>query len=407
MHRSTTLNLILSACPHALDLYAANTPRDRDVFQSGIAAHAVLQAVIEYPDEDPKALAESAVRELVTKGRGFYGVPEPPMDVHAATEGRDVALRWLARDFDGIDPRWKAEVMLSVDREWNPCAHDKAWLHAIVDVVGPCEYEDEDFAADGVLVKDWKTSFATDDGALDSIQQKIQAVLVAAHYPDAAFIRRQVTSLRMVRTYTHDLWMDDEGAETLAQWRTDIEHVCAQADAVGPDGKRPARPGPRCGGCPYVLRCEAAREARPPWDGEEDWVHPGDIAVRYAVMVAMVAEMAKTLRHATKEAPIEVDGGTVGISIIEQRKPTPETAATLARAWFDPDDWNAWERENPEVLGMLAAMKPGAAQVKAIGGALYQSRGANKIDDWRERREALMGEALRVVESGRFGVQKS
>jgi hypothetical protein len=124
-------------------------------------------------------------------------------------------------------------------------------------------------------------------------------------------------------------------------------------------------------------------------------------------MVAMVAEMAKTLRHATKEAPIEVDGGTVGISIIEQRKPTPETAATLARAWFDPDDWNAWERENPEVLGMLAAMKPGAAQVKAIGGALYQSRGANKIDDWRERREALMGEALRVVESGRFGVVRS
>ena len=75
--------------------------------------------------------------------------------------------------------------------------------------------------------------------------------------------------------------------------------------------------------------------------------------------------------------------------------------------WFDPDNWNAWERENPEVLGMLAAMKPGAAQVKAIGMSLYQSRGANAIDDWRERREALMGEALRVVESGRFGVQKS
>ena len=45
VHRPTTLHLFSSACPHALDLWEARAPYDRDVFAAGTAAHAVLEVV--------------------------------------------------------------------------------------------------------------------------------------------------------------------------------------------------------------------------------------------------------------------------------------------------------------------------------------------------------------------------
>jgi len=402
MHRSTTLNLLLKACPAALDLYAANTPYDRTVYQSGIAAHAVLQALIDHPDDDVTARAESVVRDLVTNGRTFYGQTEPPMALEPAIEGRDVALSWLARDFDGLGEGWEAEVMLSVDREWQPCDHESAWLHAVVDVVGPCEYADDEFDAAGVLCRDWKGSYATESTDLDALQQKIQACLVAAHNPDVAFIRRQVTSLRKVQTYIDDLWLDEEGQETLAQWRRDIEHLCAQSEAVGDDGRRPARPGPCCGGCPYVLACEDAASVE--WaENERD---PIVIARAYATTRAIGDELAKTLRAATRHAPIEIDGMRVGYSTRETQTPRDDAVETLARAWFDPADWATWERENGEVLGLLTALRPGTAAVKALGRALFPAKGPGRVDDFRELREAWEAATLATKARDMFGVAK-
>ena len=409
-HRSTSLNTLLNWCPRALDHHEAHVPRDRDVFQSGVAAHAVLEAWIKNPDADPGKLSEAVVRELVTHGRSFYGHPEPPMDVHAATAGRDIALAWLARDFDGLDPSWDAEVMLSVDRQWQPFdTYEGAWLHAVIDVVGPCVHEDDDFFAEGVLLRDWKSAWTTSADDLDKLQQKIQACIVAAHYPDAAFIRRQVTNLRTGQTFTADLWMDDEGRETLAQWHRDIAHVCAQAEAVGPDGRRVARPGPRCGGCPWVLRCEASGEAIPQkWGdlvdvGDTD---PAQLAVYYAILDAMRTEMAKTLRHATKEAPIEVDGGVVGYSERVTREAADDAPATIARAWFRPADWATWEREHEDVLGLLAAIKPGASAIKAIGSVLWPGRGPGKVADFKDQRASLEDAALTTKIGAVFGVTK-
>ena len=400
MHRSTTLNLLLRNCPRAVDHFDANTPIDRTQFEYGVAAHAVLQALIDHPDDDVTDRAEATVRELVTNGRTFYGQTEPPMHPEPATAGRDVALTWLARDFDGLDPAWVAEVMYTVDRDWNPCtlADPDAWLHAVIDVVGPCEYEDDDFASTGVTCRDWKGSYQTETADLDALQQKIQALLVAAHNPDAAFIRRQVVSLRTCQTFTYDLWLDEDGQATLAQWRRDVEHVCAQAEAVGDDGKRPARPGPCCGGCPYVLRCEDA-QAGGALDGDV-WA----LARNYSMLKATLDAMAPTLRHATADAPIEIDGHRIGYSTRERQAPTPETPATIAREWFAPDDWAAWERENADVLGLIAALKPGAGSVKALGKALYPGRGAARVDDFKDRRAALEAEALTTKLTTSFGV---
>ena len=408
MHRSTTLNTMLRNCPRAIDHYDAHVPIDREVFQYGIAAHAVLEAIIRNPDKSPEAVAESVVRELVTNGRSFYGHAEPPMDVHAATEGRDVALGWLARDFDGIDPRWQAETMLSVDRNWTPCEHRNAWLHAIIDVTGPCTYEDEEMAVEGVLHRDWKGSWVTSADDLQTLQIKIQTCLVAANNPDAAFIRRQVTNLRTGQTFSEDLWLDDEGRETLAQWRIDVGHVCAQAEAVGPDGRRVARPGPRCGGCPYVLSCSDATQGLPMgWTCDRDeYTDIDQLARYYAIIDAMRTEMAKTLRHATKEGPIAVDGGTVGYSTRETRESAPGAAEALVRAWVQPTDWPAWERENAAVMGLLAAIQPGASSVKSVGTILYPGRGPTKLADFKDRRAQLENETLTTKIGTVFGVTK-
>ena len=409
MHRSTTLNLLLRTCPAALDMYDAHVPYDREVYQYGVASHAVLEAIVKQPDHDPAELAESVVRELVTNGRSFYGHAEPPMDVHAATDGRDVALGWLARDFDGIDPRWQAETMLSVDRNWNPCEHRNAWLHAIIDVTGPCTYEDEEMAVEGVLHRDWKGSWVTSADDLHTLQLKIQTCLVAANNPDAAFIRRQVTNLRTGQTFSEDLWMDDEGRETLAQWRRDIAHVCAQAEAVGPDGRRVARPGPRCGGCPYVLTCSDATQGLPMgWTCDRDeYTDIVQLARYYAIIDAMRTEMAKTLRHATKEAPIIVDGGEVGYQARVTRVATDDAPEALALAWFKPDNWSQWQRENEETLGLLAAAKLGAGQIKAIGMVLFPGRGDSAIAEFKEMRADLEDATLQEKIGAVFGVTKS
>ena len=44
-YRSTSLKLVEAACPRALDFSEASVPYDRDVFQVGIVAHAVLEGL--------------------------------------------------------------------------------------------------------------------------------------------------------------------------------------------------------------------------------------------------------------------------------------------------------------------------------------------------------------------------
>jgi hypothetical protein len=407
--RSTSIRLMLDYCPRAVDHYDAGEPSDTAGFQYGVAAHAVLQALIEHPDDDPAARAEAVVRELVTNGRSFYEHREPPMHPEAACAGRDVALDWLARDLDGLCEGWRAEVMLSVDRDWQPCDYDRAWLHAVIDVVGPAEYDDGETQASGVLVRDWKGSYQTEEADLGSLQQRIQALLVAAHHPGAAFLRRQVVSLRTAQTFSEDLWLDEAGQATLARWRRDIEHVAAQYHARDEAGRRPARPGACCGGCPYVLRCEEARDAIPLfWAGAPDveFADPAVLAEHYAAMRAMSDAMAAILRRATSEVPIPVPGGSVGFTTRTTREAAPDGARALAAAWFNPADPAAWERDHADVLGLLQVLRPGASGIEAVGKILYPGKGASKMADFRERREALESATLTEKTGATFGVTR-
>ena len=84
---STRLGLVARHCPRALDFADADTPRDRSIFETGIAAHHILQAVGEHQrredrllePEDFEAIAANVLRHLVAEGRLFEGRPEPPL----------------------------------------------------------------------------------------------------------------------------------------------------------------------------------------------------------------------------------------------------------------------------------------------------------------------------------------
>ena len=162
MSRSTELKMVEKYCAHALDFYEANTPYDRDVFSTGIAAHAILEGLQRAKRDRNNAVmfafagnvADAVCTRLVTEGRSFDGVPEPPLSPRAVGEGRGIALRGWNRRIDTapVPMDWRPEEALAVDRDWQPVKYGRdAYYRAILDTVGPVQAEvDEDGFGGGV-----------------------------------------------------------------------------------------------------------------------------------------------------------------------------------------------------------------------------------------------------------------
>jgi len=263
--RSTALKLVAKTCLRALDFSEAGAPYDRTVFQAGIAAHAVCQVAGESAragsTTDLRVLADRVVRELVTVGRGFDGVMEPPMPVQDAVQGRDLAIPWL--EMYPPSPGARYEHGLAVDREWNPVAYNdpRAYYRAALDVFERIDDVDEEgYPEVTIIVDDYKSAPPTDATELDTVQIRGQLAVALAHHPDARIGRRAVTNLWRRKRYTSDLLLDDDGRFQVDQWRRDIDHAIAATEVRGADGRRPANPGAGCMGCPWVTRCDAARE---------------------------------------------------------------------------------------------------------------------------------------------------
>ena len=68
--------------------------------------------------EDYDAVSDSVVEQLVTTGRTFDGLPEPPLSVDAAIDGRQLALDWIALNPLDPDPEAHYELGIAVDRDW-------------------------------------------------------------------------------------------------------------------------------------------------------------------------------------------------------------------------------------------------------------------------------------------------
>lgn len=422
--RSTTLKMVERWCAASLDHYDAGVPYARDVFSVGVASHAILEALQKAKRARnnavmfaaAEAVADATCTRLVTEGRSFDGIPEPPLSPRAVGEGRDIALRWWHRisDTAPVPMDWLPEEPLAMDADGMPVKYARdAYYRGILDLVGPVKDDaDEDGYGGGIglAVTDFKTAWGTNADELDGVQLRGQALLALANagrlgVMAPAFIRRRVVNLRTHRVYEADLWLaDDDADETLASWRRDLALSIAHANARGPGQKRVASPGACCLGCPYVLACKPAQDFYT-GQGIED-PSPEGLAVSLAVAEAVKAHLTPLVKEAVGEGAIAVPGGSVGFVAQEKRTGVKDIAERLAVRWFKPQDRAMWIAENGPLMSFLSALPLGASAVDKIGTRLFPGRGPNKRADFKDARAELDAEMLTVIHSSRFGVHR-
>jgi hypothetical protein len=404
-HRSTSLRYLEDHCPRALDHYEAGAPYDRDVFQVGVAAHAVIEMVGKHPDRPREDLAQQVAVALCTEGRSFEGEPEGPLRPQHAAAGRDIALRFLAAH--DLSPGAMFEHGLAVDREWKPVPYDSAQVYyrAAIDMLEVVEDTDEDGSTTTTIVStDWKSAWPTSADELDTLQLHGQTALALAHYPEATILRRRAANLRTLAIFEADVFLDDDGLATVGKWRKDIDLLIAVAEHRGEDGRRPARPGASCIGCPFLSRCEAARA----WlrgsliDGS-----PVALATRLAVADAVRKELWGQVKAVAGEEPIAIPGGEVGFITTRERTPRPELGEMLALAWFgasDPKTWREANHSTDQWVGLLQTLKLGVASAVQVAKLLYPP---GKGRDWRPLREALVSQCVVSQPATKFSIAKT
>lgn len=342
IHRPTTLQLFSQACPHALDLWEARAPYDRDVFAAGTAAHAVLEVVglaqkkvgAVLSEAQARAIGERAVHQLVAEGRAWGGESEPPLPAEAAEEGLALALGWLAAH--DLPTTGAVELGLAFTRDWRlvPYDDEAARFRTILDRadIETVEGDEEVGLVEALVITDFKTSWADRANRLEHAQQKAQAVaafrsgLLDQHGGETIAIR--ISNLRALESWTLVIppWELDE---TIARWQSEVERRMDAADVVGPQG-RPARPGLGCGQCPYPLSCSAARELA---EAQELPADPVALAHTFAVMQARADAVEVKLRAATQDGALDLGDGYLGVKPTTKRTPKPGAAAQLVAIW--------------------------------------------------------------------------
>lgn len=407
--RSTTLGLALNHCPRAVDYYDAGTEYERGHFQGGVAAHAVLQELGEADRDrrpvDPRIAADRVVAAMLTGGRSFDGgPPEPPMKPEQAIDGADLALRFAANHewLPGAD----YEVGLAVTRDWKPCDYRSpdAYYKAILDVRFPVAIEgDEDTEPmTGIGTRDYKSAWRSSASDLDSLQIKGQAAILYAHNPGVDVLVREIANLRTGAVHRAETWMDDAGKAAVTRWQEEIDLAIAAAETRGPDGRRLARPGIGCGGCPYVLVCDAAAVTL---TAEGIPTDPKAAATAYAVHTAAAARLEAIVKAHADGGEIDIDGGTVGFTGKPERVARATMIETIARAWFTVggDDWLEWAAKNERTVTLLTTAKLGSSAVAAIAAKLHPFvRGAGQ--GYKDARAAFSAACLETVATPKFGI---
>lgn len=377
---SSRLRLLEERCPHALDLAEDGAPYDASLFAVGKVAHAVLDALhaacVQTRDILPAAtaseIAHATAAQMATRGSVFDGAPEAPVSVSAVREGVDLALAQFACEGNAIDPDARAELGLGASPAWTPEPYPSAthW-RAVVDLVGLREDED---GAMYLWVRDYKSAWTTGPDAPNTLQMRGQILLALVHaprlFPGASVDRigREVVNLRTGAVWSEVLDLaDDTTDRLLAAWRAEIDAVVRAI----PHRPRPARPGPACAGCPYRLTCTAA----PP-----EAVDVPSTARRYAALRAEADALEPLLRAATDDAPIEVDGHTLGWG--EKRTAVPAAGAHGRLALlFHPDP-------PPSLVGLLAHLI-GVSGIRSAVAALHPEKKADA-----DKRDTLLNDLI-------------
>jgi hypothetical protein len=384
--RPTTLRLFAEHCPAAVQHYEDGTPYDRSIFAVGTAAHDVLCALA---TGGMPAVAPT-VEALLAVGRGGIDA-EPPLPPDAVFEGRDLALRWYEREGCSLGgPSARYEVGLALLPDGTPTRYDDdtALVRARLDVCDVIEYDDEEAAGTGIEVRDYKSAWTTSATLLDGIQLRAQAVLAVRSadrlgFPRPDFVRRTVVNLRTLAVYSDDLWLDEDGEAVLDSWWQDVRVAALAADAR----PRVASPSSRCLGCGYVARCQPAQDFL-----ADDRV---DACARYAVSVALTAELQTAAREATAEWPVRVGDAVIGTVAKLVREPLPDAGLRLWARWREghPD-----EAVEPLARGLLAAMGLGVSQIESAAKRIFADR------KQKPEREAFVASLLGEKITQRFGI---
>lgn len=407
--RSTTLGIASKHCPRALDFYEAGAPYDRGIFAVGTAAHAILEAMGKasaasgqwLQGDEAAELVRRECERLITVGRDFEGVPEPPLPSEAVWRGRDLALAFV--DQRMLQPGYRYETGLAVNSSWQLCPFGPgAWLRARIDCTGtrmPDWFEDD--AGGPILdVIDYKSSYAARDGEMSALQRKIQGVLAWLAWGEGHdALRLVVVNFRLNREYELIVYPHEpEGARVMERWRRDIEsEIKAREAQRGEDGRRPAVPGAGCFGCPYLQQCPEAQAYLEPVHGTAS---TEDLARRYAVARAQAEALEEPLRIAAMEEPIQIPGAVVGYESQEQK-----TLERLPGAELLASEW--WKSTKPRDLGaamaslpgLIHAMKPGRAQAESLLTHLHKGG-----DEERDKRAALLAQISGTRHVSQFGI---
>jgi len=389
-YSSTILKYFDQNCPAALGKAEAREPRDTQIFQAGIAAHAIMQAIAQkeartYADQE--TVADAVVNELITVGRAFNNIPEPPMSPSDAIAGREIALNYLAwRDLPlkirGV------EIGIGMLKDGGPCCYDDASCRyrALIDLTYADTIGDEDWQAEMLVVADYKSAWPAGEGELDTLQRKGQAVLVwinfcQPHHPVQYHgIRQEVINLRTGMSFTRDILFDDEGIALLERWRKDILMACTAASKT-----RQARPGAGCLSCPYTLSCD-----------DSLFAYKGDgitMATQLAAIEAIRGDLIKVLKGKAKNAGLPVHNGYVGFRKQDKQVPIKEAYRILAEYWFAGD-------ADLETLGLLKGMSLTKANIENAVNVVYPKRDKDNA----AVREDIFAAILETKSESRFGV---
>lgn len=390
-YRPTTLKLASAHCPRAVDFYAQNAPAFRDHFAVGIAAHDVLAKIGEMALclgrapllEEMQREASGIARGLMEQGRVFEGNREPPTSAEDAFAGRDLALAYAMRP----DVIWATkdawyERGFAFDTDWNsiPFASKDRRFRLILDKIEIIIEEGEDYAGRLAVVTDYKSAWPTDESELSTYQMRAQAVAVYLTMgADLDGIRLQVTNLRTGKTFGLDLWFESGGREQIETWKSEIADYMDALDTMTDHGRRPARPGIGCLGCPYAIGCDADIV-------ESDRTAMG---MRLAKLEGEREQLTKALKAATEEHDIVLDGCKVGYAVKPTR--TPRDAAMSAIR-------STWETANGDLSGLLTAIKPTMAMLSAIAKRLYP--------DSKDDQTAIVEQWSTVSHGKEFGVYR-
>ena len=210
-------------------------------------------------------------------------------------------------------------------------------------------------------------------------------------------LRQEVVNLRTGATFPRNLWIEQDGLETLQRWQDELDVTMrALDDGRGEDGLYKVAPGGGCIGCPYVAHCEPGKAW---WRDALGFEKPEDVAIAYAVAVAKVRSLTGDrgnpgpIRKLTAEHPVAIPGGKVVGTVAKEGRAVAEDSWQLVA--------EAWAGRGGEAGGLVRALGIGVSQLDNIADVLYPD-----LDD-KENGLMWVRSLVEPKISRRFGIHKT